>query len=290
MKKSLMPSAWRSRSSPPGPGRPDPEAAAEAEAAATREGGDPRISRGGADTTAPDADRRATPAGPGEAARREVGGVRAAEMGRPCYSSTTPLRCSGSRWRLPPRRPSKIGTTAGAAADAEVDEAVEEAADAVVDEEVDAAPARPTTGPHLLAAHPKVRHLCLFRETMSSPRCNIMTIAIASFLLALSFIASHTLFLPCPSHIFPINPSVAAAGPGRGRRAPPGGPKKGYQKPRNPDGPRNTRVNLRIGTGKKGRQARLAGKRGSLRRKNRTAEKEAKAEAAMERRTVNIPE
>jgi translation initiation factor IF-2 len=49
-------------------------------------------------------------------------------------------------------------------------------------------------------------------------------------------------------------------------------------------------VNLRIGTGKKGRQARLAGKRGSLRRKNRTAEKEAKAEAAMERRTVNIPE
>lgn len=82
-------------------------------------------------------------------------------MGRPCYSSATPLRCSGSRWRLPPRRPSKIGTTAGAAADAEVDEAVEEAADAVVDEEVDAAPARPTTGPHLLAAHPKWRQLAL---------------------------------------------------------------------------------------------------------------------------------
>ena len=57
------------------------------------------------------------------------------------------------------------------------------------------------------------------------------------------------------------------------------------------EGGRNVRKeSLRIGTGKKGRQASLTTRRGSLKKKDRTSEKEAKAEAALERRTVYLPE
>jgi hypothetical protein len=48
---------------------------------------------------------------------------------------------------------------------------------------------------------------------------------------------------------------------------------------------------LRLGTtGRKARAASLSSRRGSLRKRDRTAEKEAKAEAAEERRTVALPE
>jgi len=57
------------------------------------------------------------------------------------------------------------------------------------------------------------------------------------------------------------------------------------------DDRRNARRNsLRIGTGKKARAASLSSRRGSLRKRDRTAEKEARAEAAEERRTVVIPD
>lgn len=55
---------------------------------------------------------------------------------------------------------------------------------------------------------------------------------------------------------------------------------------------RNARkTSLRIGaTGRKGRAAQLSNRRGSLRKRDRTAEKEARALAAEERRTVSLPE
>jgi hypothetical protein len=43
-------------------------------------------------------------------------------------------------------------------------------------------------------------------------------------------------------------------------------------------------------SGRKGREAQLSSRRGSLRKRDRTAEKEAKAAAAEERRTVTLPE
>lgn len=50
------------------------------------------------------------------------------------------------------------------------------------------------------------------------------------------------------------------------------------------------RQSLRIGTGKKGRGAELSRRRGSLRKRDRAGEKEAKAAAAAERNTVELPE
>jgi len=49
------------------------------------------------------------------------------------------------------------------------------------------------------------------------------------------------------------------------------------------------RVSLRIGTGKRGRQSALRQRRGSLKRKDRSAEKARKQERALERRTVVLP-
>ena len=51
--------------------------------------------------------------------------------------------------------------------------------------------------------------------------------------------------------------------------------------------PRNS---LGIGTGKKGRSAEKNMKRGSLRRRDRSAEKAARLEAAIERKTVSLQE
>jgi len=56
------------------------------------------------------------------------------------------------------------------------------------------------------------------------------------------------------------------------------------------DGPPQRRTTLRLGTGKKGRAAEISRRRGSLKKRDRTAEKEAKLEAATERRTVQLPE
>ena len=79
------------------------------------------------------------------------------------------------------------------------------------------------------------------------------------------------------------------AGGGDGRR------KKGRRNKKggaDGEGGRNDRkTSLRLGTsGKKSRAAQLSGRRGSLRKRDRTAEKAAKEEAAMERLTVSIPE
>jgi xanthine dehydrogenase iron-sulfur cluster and FAD-binding subunit A len=56
------------------------------------------------------------------------------------------------------------------------------------------------------------------------------------------------------------------------------------------DGRNNRRASLRVGTGKKGRAASLSNRRGSLKKRDRTAEKEARAEAAIERKRVNLPD
>lgn len=54
---------------------------------------------------------------------------------------------------------------------------------------------------------------------------------------------------------------------------------------------RNQRkTSLKLGTGRKGRSAEVSGRRGSLKKRDRSAEKEAKAAAAEERRTVRLPE
>lgn len=82
--------------------------------------------------------------------------------------------------------------------------------------------------------------------------------------------------------------SDRGGGAGRGRDRP--AKRKAGRGRGDGDGPRRQRVNLRIGTGKKGRQAQRSQKRGSLRRRDRTAEKEAKEEAAIERRTISLPE
>jgi hypothetical protein len=50
------------------------------------------------------------------------------------------------------------------------------------------------------------------------------------------------------------------------------------------------KTSLRIGTGKKGRTAEINGRRGSLRRRDRSSQKAAKEEAAIERKTVYLPE
>ena len=53
---------------------------------------------------------------------------------------------------------------------------------------------------------------------------------------------------------------------------------------------RERRASLRVGTGKKGRAAEITQRRGSLRRRDRSADKAAKEEAAIERKTVHLPE
>jgi hypothetical protein len=52
----------------------------------------------------------------------------------------------------------------------------------------------------------------------------------------------------------------------------------------------NRKTSLRIGTSRKGRGAELSSRRGSLKKKDRRADKAAKAEAALERKTVYLPE
>lgn len=85
-------------------------------------------------------------------------------------------------------------------------------------------------------------------------------------------------------------PPSAGAGVGRNdkRKRQPGKKREGAK---GDDSGRNSRRNsLRIGGGKKSRAASLGSRRGSLRKRDRTAEKNARAEAAEERRTVSLPE
>jgi hypothetical protein len=74
-----------------------------------------------------------------------------------------------------------------------------------------------------------------------------------------------------------------------GRRARAPGPNKRKRPDDDNRGPAR-RQSLRVGTGKKGRGAELRQRRGSLRRRDRTAEKEAKEAAAIVRNTVQLPE
>ena len=87
---------------------------------------------------------------------------------------------------------------------------------------------------------------------------------------------------------FPFFKLEIAAGPSRdsGRRTRPAAKKRrdGVN-----DG-RPRRQSLRLGTGKKGRGAELRQRRGSLRKRDRSSEKEARAAAAVERKTVQLPE
>jgi len=82
-----------------------------------------------------------------------------------------------------------------------------------------------------------------------------------------------------------------------GRRRPPrskvGGPgARNSEDSNNDNGPRSKRrTSLRIGnTGRKARGAQITQRRGSLKKRDRRAEKERKAEAAVERNTVDLPE
>ena len=84
--------------------------------------------------------------------------------------------------------------------------------------------------------------------------------------------------------------SGGAARGGPGRRQPANKQRKGRNDNRGDDGRNNRKASLRIGTGRKGRGAELNRRRGSLKKRDRSAEKEARAEAAMERKTVNLPE
>jgi hypothetical protein len=66
------------------------------------------------------------------------------------------------------------------------------------------------------------------------------------------------------------------------------GKKKWKKDKREDDGERRT--SLRVGTGKKGRAAEASQRRGSLKKRDRSMQKAIRAEAAIERKTVNLPE
>jgi hypothetical protein len=82
--------------------------------------------------------------------------------------------------------------------------------------------------------------------------------------------------------------SSSTMGPDKRRRAP---AKKKEERPgANADGRPVRRASLRIGTGKRGRAASLTSRRGSLKKRDRSSQKEARAERALERRTVQLPD
>jgi hypothetical protein len=68
-------------------------------------------------------------------------------------------------------------------------------------------------------------------------------------------------------------------------------PPKGRNDDREDSSKRGGRTSLRIGTGgRKGRSAELSQRRGSLKKRDRSFEKQARADAALERKTVYLPE
>jgi hypothetical protein len=99
----------------------------------------------------------------------------------------------------------------------------------------------------------------------------------------------------CAHYFSPFNSSGgdkdsnnSSMGPDKRRRAP--AKKKEERGGGNDDGRPVRRASLRIGTGKKGRAASLTSRRGSLKKRDRSSQKEAKAERALERRTVELPD
>lgn len=95
----------------------------------------------------------------------------------------------------------------------------------------------------------------------------------------------------CYCLLFMIGPPAEEVGVGApaGGRGGPRRQKKAQGGEENaPRGPK--RPSLRVGTGKKGRRAMGNQRRGSLKKRDRSAEKAARAEAAVERNTVSLPE
>ena len=96
-----------------------------------------------------------------------------------------------------------------------------------------------------------------------------------------------------PSSFLLSIPDGGGGAPGRGdgrKRRQPARKNDRNQRDGNRDGRNNRRTSLRIGGGRAGRAASLTSRRGSLKKRDRRAEKEARFEAAMERRRVVLPE
>ena len=74
------------------------------------------------------------------------------------------------------------------------------------------------------------------------------------------------------------------------RKAKPGKQRKDERGEEQTDVRNSRKTSLKLGTGRKGRAAETSGRRGSLKKRDRTAEKEARVAAAEERRTVRLPE
>ena len=85
-----------------------------------------------------------------------------------------------------------------------------------------------------------------------------------------------------------VTGGVAASKDGK-RKAKPGKQRKDEREEQT-DVRNQRKTSLKLGTGRKGRAAESSGRRGSLKKRDRTAEKEAKLAAAEERRTVRLPE
>lgn len=96
-----------------------------------------------------------------------------------------------------------------------------------------------------------------------------------------------------PAHLFCCFTSLGDApgmGDNKGTRRGPGGGKPVRKEKKSYNGDKPKKTSLRIGTGKRGRGAELSMRRSSLKKRDRTKEKERKEEAALERRTVSLPE
>lgn len=78
--------------------------------------------------------------------------------------------------------------------------------------------------------------------------------------------------------------------PAGGSGKPGSDPRRKYKKDTKTDPRENRKSTLRVQSGRKGRAAELSQRRSSLKKRDRTAERVAKAEAALERKTVQIPE
>jgi hypothetical protein len=89
----------------------------------------------------------------------------------------------------------------------------------------------------------------------------------------------------------PVAGDVDFGRDGRRKRQPVSGRESPKKLDRESDGRNRNKASLRLGTaGKKSRNASLSSQRGSLRKRDRSSQREAKAEAAEQRRTVFLPE
>ena len=107
----------------------------------------------------------------------------------------------------------------------------------------------------------------------------------------LAWVYSHV-FLFALSMLSAADDSPPSRDGGGGRKRLKQGRKSGKEERDNRDdgGRNNRKTSLRVGGGRAGRAASLTTRRGSLKKRDRTAEREAREEAAIERRTVSLPE